>query len=218
MRRWNASAGAVATKILIAINAAVFVVTSVPGVGGPTTQDLAVAGPFVAGGQYYRLITAGFIHYGLLHIGFNMLILWRLGGMVEPALGRTRFVALYFASLLAGSCGALILSPNAFTGGASGAVFGLAGAAAVGMRQRGINVWQSGIGPMIAINLVITFAVPGISVGGHLGGLVGGAAVGAYMLRQPTNRRSVAEGIGVALAVSAVAVALALAAANHALG
>src|SRR5207244_3690928 len=86
------------------------------------------------------------VHYGLIHIGFNMLLLYLLGLMLEPALGRTRFVALYFAALLTGSFGALLLSPHVFSGGASGAVFGLFGAAAAGLRQRGVSVMQTGIG------------------------------------------------------------------------
>ena len=126
------------------------------------------------GHEYWRLVTAGFLHAGLLHIGFNMYILYWLGTMLEPALGRVRFVALYFASLLAGSLGALLLSPNAVTVGASGAVFGLMGAAFVIQRARGIDPMQSGIGPLILLNLGLTFVIPGISIGGHIGGLVGG--------------------------------------------
>jgi membrane associated rhomboid family serine protease len=89
----------------------------------------------------------------------------------------------------------------------SGAVFGLFGAAAIGLHQRGINVWQSGVGGLIVVNLAITFLLPGISIGGHLGGLAGGFVVGAFMLRVPTTRRSIIDGVLVASIVSALAVA-----------
>jgi membrane associated rhomboid family serine protease len=116
-------------------------------------------------------------------------------------------IALYLAALLAGSFGAVLLSPHALTGGASGAVFGLVAAAAIGLHQRGVNVWQSGVGGLIVVNLVLTFVVPGISIGGHVGGLIGGFLVGAFMLRVPTTRRSVIDGVLVAGIVSALAVA-----------
>jgi membrane associated rhomboid family serine protease len=201
----------VVTKVIIGVNLAVFLATSLGG-GGPLGRGgdlqakLALFGPAVAQGEWYRLVTSGFLHYGLIHIGFNMAILYRFGAMLEPALGRIRMVALYLAALLAGSFGAVLLTPTAYTGGASGAVFGLIGAAAVGMRQRGIDVWQSGVGPLIALNLVFTFAIPGISIGGHLGGLIGGAAVGGVMLKKAPDRRSVLEGVAVAGLVAAVSV------------
>ena len=94
-----------------------------------------------------------------------------------------RFGLLYFASLLAGSAGALLLSPNALTVGASGAAFGLMGALAVGMRLRGVDIWRTGIGTLLVINLLFTFAVPGISIGGHLGGLLGGVIAGWVLLQ-----------------------------------
>ncbi|HUF32841.1 MAG TPA: rhomboid family intramembrane serine protease, partial [Acidimicrobiales bacterium] len=133
----------------------------------------------VAAGEWYRIVTSGFLHFGLVHLGFNMFILYMLGQMMEPALGRVRFGVIYVAGLLGGAFGALLLSPDARTAGASGAVFGLMGAAVVGMRHRGVDPMQSGIGGLLVLNVVITFAVPGISIGGHLGGLAGGALAGA---------------------------------------
>jgi membrane associated rhomboid family serine protease len=180
---------------------------SLSGAGGSLQTRLALSAATVHDGDLYRLVTSGFVHYGLLHILFNMLILYKFGEMLEPALGPVRMACLYVASLLAGSFGALLLSPNALTGGASGAVFGLIGAAAIGLHQRGVNIWQAGIGGLIVANLVFTFVVPGISIGGHLGGLAGGFLVGAFMLRVPTTRRSVIDGALVAGIVSALAVA-----------
>jgi membrane associated rhomboid family serine protease len=206
----------VVTKAIIAINVVLFVLTvmnaggNLSGDRGRLQGELALFGPAIQYGQWwelYRLVTAGFVHFGLIHLAFNLVILYRFGEMLEPALGPVRFTGLYLASLLTGSFGALALSPHAFTGGASGAVFGLVAAAAIGLHQRGINVWQSGVGGLIVVNLVLTFVVPGISIGGHLGGLVGGFLVGAFMLRVPTTRRSVIDGVLVAAIASALAVA-----------
>src|ERR1700730_10154411 len=132
-------------------------------------------GQGVAHGQWWRIITGGFLHENLIHIGFNMYVLYVLGQMLEPALGRLKFGLVYAVSLLTGSLGALLVSPHAVTVGASGAVFGLMGAAAMEMRARQIPVMQSGIGGLILINLIISFTLPGISWGGHIGGLIGGA-------------------------------------------
>src|SRR3712207_1231686 len=114
----------------------------------------ALFGPAVADGELWRLVTAGFLHAGLLHLLFNMYVLYILGTMLEPAIGRLRFALIYFVSMLCGSFGALLLDPNAFTVGASGAVFGLMAAAVVVMRSRGIDPMQSGLPLWIGINLV----------------------------------------------------------------
>jgi len=98
-------------------------------------------------------------------------------------------VLLYFASMIGGSFGALLLSPDALTGGASGAVFGLMGAAAVALLHRGVNPMQTGIGTTLVLNLLITFAIPGISIGGHLGGVVVGAGTGYVMFDPSINRQ-----------------------------
>jgi membrane associated rhomboid family serine protease len=136
----------------------------------------------VAHGQWWRIVTGGFLHANLLHIGFNMYVLYVLGQMLEPALGRAKFALIYAVSLLSGSLGALIVTPHVLTVGASGAVFGLMGAAAVEMRSRQIPVMQSGVGGLILINLVISFTLPGISWGGHVGGLIGGALAALALL------------------------------------
>jgi membrane associated rhomboid family serine protease len=122
-----------------------------------------------------------------------MYLLWILGQMLEPSLGSARFALLYFTALLWGSFGALVVTPNALTVGASGAVFGLMGAAAVELRARGINPFQTQIGMLILLNLAISFVFSGISIGGHIGGLVGGALVGV-VYQQADQRRSRALG------------------------
>lgn len=210
MRQIQVAAGqAHVTTALVAINAAVFVL-GLAGGGNELIADFALNGPAVAQGDWYRLITAGFLHFNLIHVGFNMLILYRLGQMLEPAFGRLRFGLLYATALIGGSVGALILSPNAYTAGASGAVFGLMGAAAVALRQRGINIMQSSIGGLLVMNLVLTFAIRGISIGGHLGGLAAGVVAGFVLER--ADKQVVAGSVAVgALAVVLLGVGIAIA-------
>jgi membrane associated rhomboid family serine protease len=149
--------------------------------------DMALSLYFIDNGEWYRLISSGFLHYGLFHVGMNMFLLWQLGQLLEPALNRGKFTLLYFAAMFGGSAGALALSPNALTGGASGAVFGLMAAAAIGLQQRGVNPMKTGIGGTLILNLLITFTIPGISIGGHVGGALMGAAVGYAMLEPRWN-------------------------------
>ena len=205
----------IVTYVLIGICVLLFLGSGASvGSGGSTRVyfDLSLTREDVADGEYWRLITAGFLHSGILHVAFNMYILYWLGTMLEPSLGHARFAALYLASLVAGSFGALLLAPDARTVGASGAVFGLMGAAFVMQRARGIDPMQSGIGPVILLNLALSFIIPNISIGGHLGGLIGGAAAGFAMewlgRRRPGMAGPIAACvvIGAAAAVASVAV------------
>ena len=182
---WNARQPALVTTILITINVAVFVYMALrdpASIGGSLTQahaDLALWGPALEQGEWYRLVTSGFLHYGIIHIGFNMYLLYMLGQMLEPAIGRVRFALVYFAGLLGGSAGAMLLSPNSLTAGASGAVFGLMALAFVGYYLHGTNPMSTSIGSLLVLNVVITFLWSNrISVGGHLGGAVAGAICG----------------------------------------
>jgi membrane associated rhomboid family serine protease len=174
------------TTVLVAANLAIYIgmALSDGGMGselGEWGAKGALYGPAVAAGDWWRPITSGFLHINLIHVGFNMFLLWQLGGLLEPAVKRWAFGALYLLSLLGGSFLTLVLDNDAVTVGASGAVFGLMGATFVAMRSRGINPFQTGIGPLIVINLLLTFAIPRISIGGHLGGLVAGA-LGGFIL------------------------------------
>jgi membrane associated rhomboid family serine protease len=178
--------------------------------GGTFVEKGALFGPSIADGEYWRLVTSGFLHAGFLHIAFNMYLLWYLGRLLEPALGHVRFAAIYFTSLLAGSFGALLLAPNTVTIGASGAVFGLMGAAVVEFRRRGIGFLESGIGILILFNLGLSFIVPGIAIGGHIGGLIGGV-LAALAINLGERARSLALSLAGCVALSAVAVAGALA-------
>jgi membrane associated rhomboid family serine protease len=171
--------GALVTKTLIGLNLLVYVITCVQGSGinspgGSLYTKWVLFGPAVANGDWWRLITSAFLHANLLHIGFNMYFLWFVGGAVEQALGRGRFLVIYFVSGLAGSAGALVVDPTQVTVGASGAIFGILGAALILERQRNYVLGGQALG-LIVINLILSFAFAHISYGGHIGGLIGGA-------------------------------------------
>jgi membrane associated rhomboid family serine protease len=158
----------------------------------------------VAYGQWWRIVTGGFLHANFLHIAFNMYLLYLLGQMLEPALGHVKFALIYFVSLLTGSLVVLIVAPHSPTLGASGAVFGLMGAAAVEMRSRQIPIMQSGIGFLILINLALSFTISGISWEGHIGGLIGGAL--AMLILQLGDRfRRQALALAACVAIGAAA-------------
>jgi membrane associated rhomboid family serine protease len=207
------------TKVLIAISVIAFLAQSFAGAGigrgsgGEVFRQGVLFGPLVAEGEWWRLITGGFLHGGLLHLGLNMFALWFLGQLLEPSLGKVRFALLYVVSLVGGSLGVMLLSPEAPTVGASGAIFGLLGAALVYSRSRGIDVMASGLGPVLLLNLGITFLIPGISIGGHLGGLAAGALT-ALVLTSLGERKgtlplayAACAALGVVLFVAAVVAA-----------
>lgn len=172
-----------ATQALLAINVAVFLVGVVIDPGaflglGQLGEDGALFGPLVAEGEWWRIVTSGFLHIGPVHLLFNMFALYNLGPTLEREVGRLRFVLLYLTSLLTGSLAVLLIDPNAATAGASGAIFGLLGVLLIAQRARGINPWRSGVGGILLLNLLITFGIPGISIGAHIGGLAGGVLSG----------------------------------------
>jgi membrane associated rhomboid family serine protease len=213
VRRAYAGGEPIVTYTLIAVNVLAFIGTLVSGssVGGSVAggssllAKAALNGPDVANGDWWRIITSGFLHYGFLHLAFNMYALYILGSMLEPVVGRVRFSLIYFVGLISGSVGALILDPNALTAGASGAVFGLMGAAVLVMRNRGVDPWASGIGIWLFLNLAITFTVSNISIGGHIGGLIGGALAAWVLVELPDAVRLPRWGADVAAAVIGVA-------------
>jgi len=172
---------ALATRVLIAINVAIYLIGASQGhgidsPGGALYQKFWLDAPDVSNGGWWRLITAAFLHANIIHIGFNMWALWVIGGPVENYLGRARYLALYFVSGLAGSAGALLLTPLAVTLGASGAIFGILGALLIIEWQTTGRLAGTAM-TWIVINLVLTFAIANISIGGHIGGLIGGILV-----------------------------------------
>lgn len=181
------------TLALIAINVLVYLITvgqgsGINNPGGRVFFRGALFGPSIADGDWWRIITAMFLHASFLHILFNMLALWWLGSVVEQALGTVRFLLVYFVAGIAGSLGALVASPNVVTVGASGAIFGIMGALLVlEYLQTGSFAGQAM--SLIAINLALSFAIANISIGGHIGGLIGGIAASFALVgtryRQP---------------------------------
>jgi membrane associated rhomboid family serine protease len=151
----------------------------------------------VAAGEWWRLVTAMFLHYGVLHLLLNMYALWILGRELEAVLGRLRFVGLYLLAGLGGNVAAYVFSaPNAATAGASTAVFGLMSATLVILRRLNLSIQP--ILPVIVINVLFTFVVANISVAGHLGGLVVGAVVAVILAYAPKERRNLVQGLGCA--------------------
>ncbi|WP_406073622.1 rhomboid family intramembrane serine protease [Micromonospora sp. NBC_01638] len=152
----------------------------------------------IADGQWYRLVTAMFLHYGVLHLLLNMWALWVLGRSLEANLGRVRFAALYLIAGLGGNVAAYLFSAqNSATAGASTAVFGLFAALIIIERKMGRDISQ--IIPILVINLVFTLAVPGISIPGHLGGLVVGGAMALVLAYAPRGRRTLVQVAGGAI-------------------
>jgi membrane associated rhomboid family serine protease len=225
-----------ATYVLIGLNVAVFVLQLLSGgpsgTNGALFADGALCGHAVgnggicagggqlihsSGSEWWRIVTSGFLHGGLIHLGLNMFVLFILGQVLEPAIGTARFVALYLVSLLAGSVGALIMSdPFTFTVGASGAIYGLFVATILIARQRGMHQVVQQLAFWLVINLVFTFAASNISVGGHIGGIVGGTIAALVVVaaeRQISRRETLPmelitmAGIGVVCFVLAIVVA-----------
>ena len=147
-------------------------------------------------GEWYRTLSYGFLHSGILHLGLNLLALYILGSLLEPAIGTRRFVAIFVISILGGALGVALIEPGSPTVGASGGVFGLMAAAFLIARDRGMDELASQIGFFVVINLVFTFSVPRVSIGGHIGGLLAGAAV-AFAISAVGRRRGVQPQPGV---------------------
>lgn len=207
-----------ATYALIALNVIVFLIevaggTSLSNGGGRITVDYGLYSGLV-GNDPYRIVTSGFLHAGLLHLAFNMYALFILGRLLESAIGAPRFVAIYFASLFAGSLGVILLEPNTLTVGASGAIFGLFAAAFVIARGRGLDQVASQLGFLIIINLVFTLSIPGIAIGAHLFGAIAGAICGLAIFagdRENLGPRRVPVELALITAVGVIAAVASLA-------
>lgn len=154
--------------------------------------------------EYWRLVSSAFLHENFVHIGFNMYLLYLLGMMLEPAIGSVRFAAIYVTALLVGSFG-VVFATSAPSLGASGAVFGLMGAAVVELRARGLSVQQSGLGTLIVFNLILSFTLANISIGAHVGGLIGGFLAG-LAIRAADQRKLPALGLIACVLLSGAAV------------
>ena len=212
------STGGVVTKALIAVNLAVFLFQisqgDIRGIDSDVFERGALYGPLVADGDWWRLVTAGFLHIGPIHVLFNLLMLYWFGTPLESLLGRARFLAVYGLSILAGSAGALLISPLDVTVGASSGVFGILGAGLV-LERRGINVFGGSALMVVALNIVLSFVIANISIGGHLGGLAGGMVAVLALTRfgrgHAVYGRLGVVGIAGLVAVGVVSVAIAYA-------
>jgi len=218
------------TYALVGLNVLVFLIGSIAdrslNLGGQALPFEIRWGQFnaaIANGEWYRLITSGFLHFGPIHIAFNMYALWILGRALEGALGRGRYLLIYMVALLGGSLGGVIIDGNALGAGASGAIFGLFGVLAVLEMLRGQNPLKTQIGGVIMMNLVLTVFLH-FSLGAHVGGLViGGAAAGVLFggrnLRDQSTSERQARGAAVAaLGIVCFVAAIALAKASVTVG
>jgi membrane associated rhomboid family serine protease len=199
------------TMALIGLNVLVYLAElaaggTVNGLGNTIYEHGALFGPLVANGDWWRLITSAFLHYGPLHLAINMYSLYFGGTILEQVIGRWRFALLYLVSGLAGSAGALVHTPNVPTVGASGAIFGVFGALFV-LERRGNIATGGQVAGLIVINLIFTFALSSfISVGGHVGGLIGGVLL---MLALVRFRRSWQLSVAAAAVVAAATIIIA---------
>jgi rhomboid protease GluP len=182
------------TNILIAVNVVAYVwLTST---GGLSSNEALLQHGALLGiacteyGQWWRIVTGGFLHGGIAHIALNMIALYQVGNIVELMFGRVRYVLLYAIALVGSGLAVVYAAPSEITVGASGAIFGLFGAlVAVGLRhgKRGRSLITQVV-PVIAINLVFTFTFPNISAAGHIGGLLTGFVAGLLLYMVPSTR------------------------------
>jgi membrane associated rhomboid family serine protease len=213
-QRSVAGLDAPATVALVAVNVLVYLVTVYQGAGlnapgGKIFDDGQLVGAEIyLNGDWYRLVSAMFLHAGVLHLAFNMLALYWLGTVVEQALGTWRFLLVYFVSGLAGSAGALLLTnPGQPTVGASGAIFGIMGSLLV-LEYVATGTFAGQALTLILLNLALTLAIPNISIGGHVGGLVGGVlATFALVQFRHARLRWIGPALVVAVGVASVLVA-----------
>jgi membrane associated rhomboid family serine protease len=221
-KRTRTSAGAgtstLVTRGLIGISVVVFLLQiaqagNINGQAGEIWVRGSLIGGFVAEGEWWRLVTSAFIHASPIHLLFNMLMLWWFGSALETLLGRVRYLGIVMVSILGGAAGALLATQaNELTVGASGAVFGILGAGLV-LERRQIMVFGGGAFAVVALNLALSFLIPGISIGGHLGGLAAGA--GATLALSRFGRGHAAygrlgiEGVAGLVAVAALSIAVA---------
>ncbi len=215
--------GALVTRALIALNIIVYLATIATGGGinadrGTIYEHGVLFGPSVASGDYWRLFSSAFMHYGPEHLGMNMLMLWLVGTPLEERMGRGRFLLVYVTAGLAGSAGALLVSPCVLTAGASGAIFGLFGAGLV-LERQGVSLFGAWLWAVVAINLLFTFQSHDISVGGHIGGLIGGALAMLALSRLGRSHafygRAGVLGYGLLFAIATASVVIGVWAANQ---
>jgi membrane associated rhomboid family serine protease len=209
----------VVVPILIGLNVLVFAVTAIQAqsIVENQTSSLFLDGTLIPGlvgsGEYWRLLTSGFLHFGNysgfgpIHLIFNMFALWVLGRDLEVALGRGRFLAVYLLSLVGGSTAVMLFSdPLTSVAGASGAVYGLFGGIAVVVIRSRMNLTPVLV--LLGVNIFLSVAAPGISLAGHLGGLVVGAIATFAIVYAPRTKNIVRIQVAACVALAVVLVAV----------
>ncbi|MET8761805.1 rhomboid family intramembrane serine protease [Lentzea sp. NPDC004782] len=195
----------IVTLVLIALNVLAYVVTVFQS-GSPMNNDRAglfsatsMVPELTAQGEWWRVLTSGFMHFGLIHLALNTAVLYVVGQHVEQELGKLRFVAVYFLSLLGGSASAFYFGTVCQElAGASGAVFGLMGALLILWKRQRRDI--STIVVVVGINLVSNLFT-NASLLGHLGGFVIGGLLTLAMVRAPAQNRNLYQIAAVAAAV-----------------
>ena len=156
---------------------------------GLLTQLGVLYGPAVQDGQWWRLVSSGFLHANLMHIGFNMFLLYALGQQLEQGIGSARFGAIYAAALFGGALAVMLFDWNQPTLGASGAVMGVAAAFGVAVHAQGGDPRRHPVFGLVILNLALPLLVPAISFWGHLGGVVGGGLAAWLIVWRPVRAR-----------------------------
>ncbi len=206
------------TLTLLVINVLLFAGQSLPNgilsnalpTGNSLTNLGVLFGPAVQDGQIWRILSSGFLHGGIVHIGFNMYLLFMLGPQMEQGFGSLRFSLMYFGSLFGGALAVLLFDFAQPTLGASGAVLGLAGAMFVALWARGVNPRQSPVFGLVILNLALPLLVPGISFWGHFGGVAAGAALATVLVwlpekkRSPKSANSLSQGVALTVTLAAL--------------
>jgi len=177
---------------------------------GTLTNLGLLYGPVVQQGQFWRLLSSGFLHGSLLHVAFNMYLLFVLGPQLERNFGGVRFALIYLGSLFGGALAVMLFAWDQPTLGASGAVLGLAGALGIAFYERGVNPKNSPVFGLVVLNLALPLLVPGISFWGHFGGVAAGGLMGYLLIWLPLRSRgsSIANTLSIGAAAAVLLAAL----------
>ncbi|MFK7854028.1 MAG: rhomboid family intramembrane serine protease [Granulosicoccus sp.] len=170
------------------------------------TQQGLLYGPYVEQGEIWRILSSGFLHSNLLHLGFNMFLLFLLGPQLEKSFGTLRFSLIYLGALFGGALAVLLFNFNQPTLGASGAVLGLAGGMGIALWARGLNPRHSPFFGLVVLNLALPLLVPGISFWGHFGGVAAGALMGYLIAWLPSRSTAFSNGSSLGIATAVVCI------------
>jgi len=221
------SSGSV-TKVFFGINVTIFVGMLIAGVSlmNPTGEQLvhwgANFGPYTITGQWWRLLTATFLHIGVIHLAFNMWCLWDLGALCESLYGSWTFAAVYLVCGIGGSVASVIRNPVVLSAGASGAIFGIAGALIASFYLGEFNMPRAALAPQLrsllffaGFNLFYGAAVPGIDNAAHIGGLLTGLALGALIAKIAPGEDDIGRRIAILGVVLSLVIAAFVAVQHH---